>query len=371
MNKRKILFCWIIFFAHATCNMANAKTIQIALVIPMTGNYAGYGNQLLAGASQAAKDLNKIGGILGDKLEVIPYDDQCQASIASTLSKKLAKDPNIHAIIGHVTSSTTLAAIENYAKTGKLLLTATATNPQITEKNISTVFRISGRDDRQGIVLAKFMANTLQSKRIAILHDEDLYGKNLADYVIEHLAALDQHPVLYQGIPRGIKDLTKLIDKFKTLKIDTIFFAALYPDVGNLAKAMHKAQLQIPLLAGDGIALRSFVIAAGSRHATAAVMMSFGDTAKNMSKCSAVIENMRNAHLETNGYTMYAYSAVQAIAAAMQATKSTNGKNLAKWLHHNTVDTVLGTKFWDTNGDINDAGYKMYIWNNYGDYRQI
>ena len=370
MNKRKILFCWIFSFAQVTCNLADAKTIQIALVIPMTGNYAGYGNQLLAGASQAAKDINKIGGILGDKLEVIPYDDRCQASIASTLSKKLAKDPNIHAIIGHVTSSATLAAIDNYAKTGKLLLTATATNPKITEKNIPTVFRISGRDDRQGIVIATFMANTLQSKRIAILHDEDLYGKNLADYVTEHLAALDQHPVLYQGIPRGIKDLSKLIDKFKALKIDAIFFAALYPDVGNLAKAMHKAQLQIPLLTGDGIALHSFVIAAGSRHATAAVMMSFGDNTKNITSL-AVIENMRHAHLETNGYTMYAYSAVQAIAAAMQATKSTNGKNLAKWLHHNTVDTVFGLKSWDTNGDISDAGYKMYIWNNYGDYQQI
>ncbi len=371
MHKRKILFCWIFLLAQTTCNLALAKTIKIALVIPITGNYAGYGNQLLAGASQAVKNINKLGGILGDELEVIPYDDKCQVSIANTISKKLAKDPKIHAIIGHVTSSTTLAAMDNYAKAGKLMITATATNPQITQKNIPTIFRISGRDDRQGIIIAKFITNELQSKRIAILHDQDTYGQDLADYVIEQLAALDQHPVLYQGIPRGTKDLSKLINKFKELEIDAIFFAALYPDVGNLAKAMHKEQLQIPLLTGDSIALNSFVIAAGGRHAATAIMMSFGKDAKNISKSLKIIEEMRKAHLETNGYTMYAYSAVQAIATTMQATKSTNGQKLSEWLHHHTVDTVLGLKSWDTNGDIIDADYKMYIWNNYGKYQEI
>ena len=68
---------------------------------------------------------------------------------------------------------------------------------------------------------------------------------------------------------------------------------------------------------------------------------------------------------------MYAYSAVQAIASAMQATKSPNGKDLAAWLHQNKVDTVLGQKAWDTNCDIIDGDYKMYIWNNNGSYQQI
>jgi branched-chain amino acid transport system substrate-binding protein len=99
--------------------------------------------------------------------------------------------------------------------------------------------------------------------------------------------------------------------------------------------------------------------------------MSFNSDAKNINKSSTLIEEMSKAHLETNGYTLYAYTAVQAIAAAMQATKSTDGLKLATWLHHNTVDTVLGQKSWDTNGDIIDADYKMYIWNNDGHYTAI
>jgi branched-chain amino acid transport system substrate-binding protein len=99
--------------------------------------------------------------------------------------------------------------------------------------------------------------------------------------------------------------------------------------------------------------------------------MSFNNDAKNISNSLPIIEEMRKVHLETNGYTLYAYSAVQAIATAMQATKSTNGLKLAKWLHSNTVNTALGIKAWDTNGDIIDAEYKMYIWNNDGHYKPI
>jgi branched-chain amino acid transport system substrate-binding protein len=348
-----------------------AKTINIALVIPMTGNYAGYGNQLLAGASQAVKNINKTGGILGDTLAIIPYDDKCQINLAKTIAKKLAKDQTIHAIIGHVTSATTLAAMPNYTKAKKLMITATATNPAITQKNLPTVFRISGRDDQQSKVIAKFITHELQSQRIAILHDQDLYGKNLADYVLEKLAKLKQRPVLYQGIARGTKNLTKIIEKFKDLEVDAVFYAALYPEVGNLAKAMQQAELQIPLITGDSIALNSFITAAGNRHAATTVIMSFGQEAKTIAQSKTIIEEMRQNHLETNGYAMYAYSAVQAIAAAMQATKSTNGLKLANWLHQNTVDTVLGLKSWDTNGDIIAADYNMHLWHNYGNYSQI
>ena len=80
---------------------------------------------------------------------------------------------------------------------------------------------------------------------------------------------------------------------------------------------------------------------------------------------------MRQAHLETNGYTLYAYAAVQAIAASLQDTKNTHGKTLAKWLHNNTVPTILGQKAWDTNGDIIDTEYKMYIWQDFGKYKPL
>lgn len=372
MQSKNFLFNWLLLLCMLMYStLATAKTIKIALVIPITGNYAGYGNQLLAGASQAAKDINKQGGILGDNLEIVPYDDKCQVSLATNIAKKLAKDQNITAIIGHVTSSTTLAALDSYANAKKLLVTVTATNPQITQKKIPTVFRMCGRDDRQSVVIAKFIANGLQSKRLAILHDQDLYGKELADYVIENLAGLEQRPVLYYGVPRGTKNYDKLINKFKELTVDAVFFAALYPEVGELARVMHEQHLQIPLITGDSVALNSFISTAGSRYATTSVMLSFGNEGSSIEDSLPIIEEMRKAHLETNGYTMYAYSAVQAIAAAMQATKSNNGLKLAKWLHHNTVNTAIGKKAWDTNGDIIDADYKMYIWNKDGHFKPI
>ena len=366
--------CWAIFLLiYISCFsvFAKGKTIKVALALPITGAYSAYGVQLLSGASQAVKDINQVGGILGNKLEIVPYDDRCQPNIAEALAHRLANDKNIHAVIGHACSAATLAAMDSYANKNKLLIVPTATNPKITQKSITTLFRLNGRDDRQGIVPADFMVNDLQSQRIAVLHSQEVYGKELSDCVIERLTELDRTPILYQAISQDTREFSTIISKFKELEVDAVFFASPYSEVGALAKAMYDSNLQIPLIAGDGIALKAFLVAARGRHPATGVMMSFGTDAKDLPENRHIVEEMRKAKLEVNGYSLYAYSAVQVIAAAMNATKSTNSNQLAKWLHHNEVNTVLGLKSWDTNGDVTNADFYMYIWNNNGQYHRI
>ena len=58
-----------------------------------------------------------------------------------------------------------------------LFITPAATNPKLTDDAKDTVFRVCGRDDKQGVVLADYLAKKYAGKKIAIAQDESAYGR--------------------------------------------------------------------------------------------------------------------------------------------------------------------------------------------------
>lgn len=357
------------------CLNVNAKstpnTIKIALVAPFSGSYSGYGTLLLSGATQAINDLNGKGGLKGVKLEIVPFDDQCSPDSAVKQAENIISSQQYQAVIGHVCSAATLATSNMYARANILLITPTATNDKITERNISTIFRMTGTDRQQSQVAATFIAKTLKSQRVAILHDQELYSKDLADLVSENLLHFGTSPVLYQGVPRGTRNFTTVIKKLKALNVDAIYFAGLYPEISALAKTLNVLQLQIPLITADGAALNKFVEQVGGKKYSGSVLMTFAENPKNILSSQTAIHRMRDNKMETTGYALYSYAAIQVIAKAIDSANTTDGITLANWLHQHEVETVLGKKSWDTNGNINNIKFKMYAMHDENDLSPV
>lgn len=358
--KNLITAIVISFVCCSYCQNAYADNIKIALVGPFTGPYSAYGTLLLSGAIQAANDINHKGGLKGVQLEIIPIDDQCSPDIAIKQAEVIIKHRQYQAVIGHVCSAATLATSSVYARANILMITPTATNNKITQNNHSTVFRMTGTDQQQSMTAANFIAKNLKSKRIAILHDQELYSKDLADLVSENLIRLNISPVLYQGIPRGTRNFTPIIKKLKSLNADAIYFAGLYPEVAALTKTLNILQLQMPLITADGVALNKFISTVGGAQLANSVLMTFADNPRSILSSQTVIKNMQKNKLETTGYALYTYAAVQVIANAIDNTNTTDSITLANWLHQHEVNTVLGKKSWDTNGDIINSSFNMY-----------
>lgn len=351
-------------FIFNSISYANDKplpNIKLALVGPFNGAYSAYGTQILSGAMQAANDINASGGIKGLQIEIVPLDDQCNPDLAIKQAEEIVKSKNFNAVIGHVCSAATLAVSNIYARANILMITPTATNDKITSRGISTLFRISGTDQQQSSVAADFIAKNLKSKRVAILHDQDLYSKDLADNVSEKLLHLDVVPILYQGVARGTRNFTAVIKKLKALNADAIYFAGLYPEVGFLAKALNVLQLQIPLITGDGAAINKFISVVGGAANTNSIIITFSDNPQDLISSKTIINAMQKNKLETTGYVLYAYAAVQVIAKAIDSANTTDNVTLANWLHQHEIDTVLGKKSWDTSGNIIDGKFNACI----------
>ena len=114
--------------ALAISQSAMAEEIKVAVVGAMSGPVAQWGDMEFNGARQAIKDINAKGGIKGDKLVGVEYDDACDPKQAVAVANKIVND-GIQYVIGHLCSSSTQPASDIYEDEGILMITPGATNP--------------------------------------------------------------------------------------------------------------------------------------------------------------------------------------------------------------------------------------------------
>src|SRR5688572_25107782 len=191
---------------------AFAQDITVGVAGPMTGGEATFGRQLRNGAEQAVADINAAGGVLGKQLKLEIGDDACDPKQARSIGEKFA-GMKLPFVAGHYCSSSSIPASEAYAEGGVLQITPASTNPTFTERNLWNTFRVCGRDDQQGSVAGKYIANTFKGKKVAIIHDKTTYGKGLADETRKALQRAGGRETLYEAYNKGDKDFNALVSK--------------------------------------------------------------------------------------------------------------------------------------------------------------
>ncbi|MBT8420759.1 MAG: branched-chain amino acid ABC transporter substrate-binding protein, partial [Gammaproteobacteria bacterium] len=132
--------------------------IRIAVVAPMTGAAAVFGEQMHRGAKAAVEDINKAGGVLGQQLILEVGDDACDPKQAVAVANQMVHKGVIF-VAGHFCSGASIPASEVYAEEGILQISPGSTNPKLTERGLDNVFRTCGRDDQQGVVVGDYIAD--------------------------------------------------------------------------------------------------------------------------------------------------------------------------------------------------------------------
>src|SRR5690349_5715189 len=151
--------------------MARADDLTVAMVGPMTGQYAAFGEQMRRGAEMAVQDINAKGGVMGQQLKLVVEDDACDPKQAVAIANKLAS-AKVALVAGHFCSGSSIPASKVYAEENLLQISPASTNPVLTEAGLDNVFRTCGRDDQQGLVAGNFIVDRYKGKKVAILHDK-------------------------------------------------------------------------------------------------------------------------------------------------------------------------------------------------------
>ncbi|MFZ0373438.1 MAG: branched-chain amino acid ABC transporter substrate-binding protein, partial [Xanthobacteraceae bacterium] len=309
---------------------------------------------------QAAADINKAGGILGQKISVEYGDDVSDPKQGVSVANDFAGD-GVKFVIGNYNSGVTIPSSEVYQENGILEITPASTNPMVTERGMWNIFRVCGRDDQQGRVAGDYILKHFKGKRIAFVNDKTTYGKGLADETLKTIKAGGMDSVLYEGINTGEKDYSALVSKIKQSGADLVYFGGLYTEAGLIVRQMRDQGVTAPLMGGDGITSDEFASVGGP--GVVGSLMTYGPDPRNRPEAKAVVAEFRAKNFEPEAYTLYSYAAVQIIAQAATAANSLDPKKVADKMHSGmTFKTVIGNISYDKKGDITRLDYVVYRW---------
>jgi branched-chain amino acid transport system substrate-binding protein len=348
-----------------------AQDIKIAVVGPITGSNAAIGEQMTRGARMAVEDINAKGGVLGKKLVLEIADDACDPKQAVAAANDVV-GKGVVFVDGHYCSSASIPASSVYHEAGILQITPASTNPALTDdaakKGWNNVFRVCGRDDAQGAVAGKYLADHYKGKKVAIIHDKTAYGKGLADETKKAANKLGVKEVMYEAINQGDKDFTALVSKMKQANIDAIYFGGYQTEAGLIVRQARDQGLKAPLIGGDALVTEEFWKITGP--AGEGTLMTFAPDPRKIPAAKAVVDRFMAQGYNPEGYTLYTYAAIQAFKDAAEKAKSVKLDELSKALKSMKAETVIGTLDWNEKGDITNPEYVFYVWKD-GKYAEM
>ena len=259
MSKR-ILVCGLIIWGLTACTKhdesnkpaADSKEILVGEYGSMTGGEATFGISTHEGIMLAVKEQNADGGIQGKSIKVLSVDDQGKSDDAATAVTKLITQDHVTSILGEVASSRSLAAAPIAQQYKIPMISPSSTNPKVTEVG-DYIFRVCFIDPFQGTVMAKFAANNLKLKRVAILRDvKSDYSVGLSNFFKETFTKLGGEVVSEETYVTNDFDFKAQLTSIKAIKPDGIFIPGYYTEVGLIARQARGLGIKVPLLGGDG-----------------------------------------------------------------------------------------------------------------------
>jgi branched-chain amino acid transport system substrate-binding protein len=345
--------------------------IVVGVAGPMTGQYAAFGEQMKRGAEQAVKDINAKGGVMGKQLRLEVGDDACDPKQAVAVANQMGSKKIVF-LAGHYCSSSSIPASAVYNESGITQITPASTNPALTDeaakKGWNNVYRTCGRDDAQGEVAGKYLAEKYKGKNVALIHDKSAYGKGLADETKKAMNAAGLKETMYEAITQGEKDFSALISKMKQAQVAAMYLGGYHTEAGLLVRQAREQGLNAQLISGDALVTDEFWKITGK--AGEGTLMTFAPDPRKLASAKAVLEEFKKTGYDPEGYTLYTYAALQVFKDASEKAKSTKVDDLAKVLHGGTYDTVIGKITFDKKGDIENPEYVFFVWKD-GKYEQV
>ena len=334
--------------------------IDIAVVGPLTGQYASFGSQFKAGAEMAEADINAAGGVLGEKLNISLNDDACDPKQAVAVANKVVGE-GVKFVAGHFCSGSSIPASNTYAEENIVQISPASTNPDFTDNRPGPhIFRVCGRDDQQGGVVGNYLAKNFTDKNVAIIHDKTAYGKGLADETKRAMNAAGKKELLYEAYTAGEKDYTALVSKLKQNRIGVLFLGGYHTEAGLILRQMRLQGMDTVLIGGDALVTQEFASIIG--EAGDGTMMTFSPDPRRNPAAADIVKRFLDKGIDPEGYVLYTYAAIQAWKQAVEKAGTTDAQQVIEALNSNEFDTVIGKFKFNQKGDPNLPPYAFYRW---------
>ena len=331
--------------ACTTTEEQTPEEIVIGAVLPLSGNMEEYGTKARTGMDLAVSDINEEGGIDGARI-VIRYNDTASNPEMAVSGYKSLVEAGIPVIIGDVTSAGTLAIAPYTEEYGVVLISPTATNPEIS--NFPYVYRIIASDRYQGRGAAKILSVLHPGvKKVAVVYADDEYGRGLSSAFAEATEHYGLDIVIEIPLTPDKDQYDMESAMICNADPDAVFFVGYTREAGKIIRKVHTNGLDPVWFGSDSIVTEDFIRSAGN--------LSEGVTATMQS--IYLDEDFRDRYEEIYGdeeadwIFCYGYETVMILEDAIDIG-SYSPEGIKEGLSRIRHIGIIGPKVFDKNGDV-------------------
>ncbi|TYT75705.1 ABC transporter substrate-binding protein [Desulfobotulus mexicanus] len=288
---------------------------------PLTGSYADLGIHGRNGAQLALEEINAQGGIAGRRLEMISRDDKGTAEGAIQADRELI-EAKVTAIIGHMTSSQTLAAMPLIEEAEMVLFSPTTSTPELSGIK-DFFFRIQPTTDTAATALARYAAMDMDLKRIGSVWDKNNKAFSLPFHnaFSKEFSTHERRIVLEKNIFSPDRpNWDALAEELAEAELDALLVVLSARDAAALTQAMQTRNAVLPLLSANW-AMTEELLTAGGRTVETMIFAGHAFSENPTSMYEKFLENYHKRYGQWPSFAAeYAYDTMHILGKALQKT---------------------------------------------------
>ncbi|MBI2218655.1 MAG: amino acid ABC transporter substrate-binding protein [Candidatus Rokubacteria bacterium] len=341
-----------------------AEPIKLGFGMALTGALAGNGKAALLSMQMWAEDVNKKGGLLGRRVELVYYDDQTKPATIPAIYTKLLDVDKVDLIVsGYGTNVIAplipLAMERNLTVVG---LFGMANNEKF---NYGRYFQIMPVGPNPPVDWSRgfFEVASKQSPKpatIAIVGADAEYPHNAMAGARKNAEQYGLKVVYDNKYPPSTVDFTPIVRAIKATNPDVVYVASYPPDTAGMIFAAHEVGLAPKMFGGGMVGLQFAALQTKLGAKLNGVVnyetwvpeptLSFPGINDFLKRYQA---QAAKAGVDPLGYYIapFAYAYAQVLGLAVEGTKSLDQKKIADYLHGREMDTIVGKVKFGPNGE--------------------
>ncbi len=316
-----------------------ADDIKIGVTGPYTGGSSSMGVSMREGVKIAIEEINKNGGVLGQKLVAIERDDEAKNERGVQIAEELINKEKVVATVGFINTGVALASERLYEEAKIPVMNSVATGSILTKQFLppefpdNYIFRNAANDSIQAPMIVEEAVVRRKFTKVAILADSTNYGQLGKDDLTKSLAAKNITPVAVEKFNIKDVDMTAQLLKAKEAGAEVILTYGIGPELAQIANGMTKLGWKVPMIGSWTLSMANFIDNAGPGGEGARMPQTFiqePNTQKRKAFIEAYVKNVKpkNGRIESPVAAAQAYDSIYLLAAAIKQAGSTDGKKI-------------------------------------------
>jgi len=299
---------------------ANAQ-IKIGFQAPLTGFAATDGKSAKIAADMAIEEINNAGGVLGQKLELISYDDQAKSDQAIFTANKLIGEDGVKLVVNASYSASGRAAAPVFQKAGVVMIAAYGVHPEITTTG-DFMFRLVHLGPPQGRAAALFIGKDLKLKKISAVTMDNDYGQATMEGFLADAQKYGLQVVNKYSYSLSDRQFGSIVASVKRDGPDGVYATGYFFTGGPLVAQLRAGGVTAPIIGSQAFDSQKFIEIAGPASEGTYIVDSF-DRGRNdaaLQKFFAAFE--KRAGYPPENVAAISYSAVELMADAIKRANS-------------------------------------------------